>query len=132
MTKLNQPGGPVLIDTDALPSKPVHGGGLRRVIAKTPQGTPLVVQIEIKKGRHMEPHVPDTAYRLMNVIKGTLYWGDGEVVNPAAETPVPQGSMLLVPPGEYHWQAARDEDVVMRVATLMIDALSEGIQAQVK
>src|SRR5262249_9727510 len=53
--------------------------------------------------------------RLIVVLKGTWYMGPGEHFNPAKGGPFPVGSFISPPAGEWHWDGAKDEEVVLKI-----------------
>jgi quercetin dioxygenase-like cupin family protein len=54
--------------------------------------------------------------RLIVVLKGTWYMGTGEHFDPSKAVPMPVGSYIKHPAGEWHWDGAKDEEVVLQVA----------------
>ena len=53
--------------------------------------------------------------RLIVVLKGTWYMGTGEQFDPSKAVPMPVGSFIKHPAGEWHWDGAKDEEVVLQI-----------------
>jgi quercetin dioxygenase-like cupin family protein len=53
--------------------------------------------------------------RLIVVLKGTWYMGTGEHFDPSKAVPMPVGSYIKHPAGEWHWDGAKDEEVVLQI-----------------
>jgi quercetin dioxygenase-like cupin family protein len=53
--------------------------------------------------------------RLVVVLKGTWYMGTGEHFDPSRAIPMPVGSFIKHPAGAWHWDGAKDEEVVLQV-----------------
>jgi quercetin dioxygenase-like cupin family protein len=53
--------------------------------------------------------------RLIVVLKGTWYMGTGERFDPSKAVPMPAGSFIKHPAGEWHWDGAKDEEVVLQI-----------------
>jgi len=65
-----------------------------------------------RQGQFLPPHGAPGPTRLLTVVSGTLSWGDGNKIDPAAERTFGPGSVIIVPAqGGEHWAAARQDDV---------------------
>lgn len=96
------------VDPAALESRIVHETGKLTPLALSAAGSPAVGLLDVAAGDVVPPHATDSGLRLITVVSGTLFWGDGDTVDPAAEIAYPAGSFLLLPAGQMHWVAARD------------------------
>lgn len=101
-----------IIDTAGLPNQAVYETAQLTPLALSQQaGTPAVVLLRVPAGDEVPPHTAETALRLLTVIEGEMSWGDGESIDPEAETIDSPGSVLVLPLGVPHWLAARNGDV---------------------
>jgi hypothetical protein len=64
--------------------------------------------------RCRSPHFHDKE-RLVTVIKGTWYTGEGDVYDPARTIPVKTGGFMLHPAGMHHYDGAKDEEVIVQI-----------------
>jgi|APLow6443716910_1056828.scaffolds.fasta_scaffold390803_2 quercetin dioxygenase-like cupin family protein len=120
------------LDIDQLRHDIVHDGVRRTVLAVDGEGRPLSVLLRIGKGQVLPPHGESGGVRLLTVISGTLSWGDGDKVDPAAERSFGPGSVIVIPArGGMHWAAARRDDVLIQVVAIGTGALSPEANAQV-
>ena len=65
-------------------------------------------------GEMSRPHYHDKD-RLVTVIKGTWYTGEGDVFDPAKTTPVRTGGFMFHPAGFHHWDGAKDQEVIVQI-----------------
>ena len=65
-------------------------------------------------GEMSRPHYHDKD-RLVTVIKGTWYTGEGDVFDPAKTTPIRTGGFMLHPAGYHHWDGAKDQEVIVQI-----------------
>ena len=65
-------------------------------------------------GEMSRPHYHDKD-RLVTVIKGTWYTGEGDVFDPAKTTAVKTGGFMLHPAGFHHWDGAKDAEVIVQI-----------------
>ena len=72
------------------------------------------IRRRFKPGEMSRPHYHDKE-RLVTVIKGTWYTGEGDVFDPAKTTPVKTGGFMLHPAGLHHWDGAKDEEVIVQI-----------------
>lgn len=120
------------LDIDQLRYETVHDVAQRGVIAMDGQGRPRVFLLRIPRGQVLPPHGEGGGVRLLTILSGTLSWGDGDRVDPAAERRFGPGSVIIVPAqGGMHWAAARAQDVLIQVVPLGDGALSPQAAAQV-
>lgn len=120
------------LDIDQLRYDTVHDAAQRGVIAVDDQGRPLTFLLRIAKGQFLPPHGATGPIRLLTVVSGTLSWGDGNQVDPAAERTFGPGSIIVVPArGGEHWAAARHDDVILQAVLVHDGALAPEAAAQV-
>lgn len=117
---------------DGLPGKTVHEVATLTPLALTEEGKPLVVTLHLEQGKTVPPHATQAGLRLLTVLDGTLYWGDGDTADASAEIAYPVGSMLVVKSGDQHWVSARDGDLQLQLVVLSEDALTPPVQEQLK
>lgn len=119
------------LDIDQLRYDTVHDAARRGVIAVDSQGRPLTFLLRIEKDRFLPPHGATGPIRLLTVVSGTLSWGDGNKVDPAAERTFGPGSIIVVPAqGGEHWAAARHDDVILQAVVVHDGALAPEAAAQ--
>ena len=119
------------LDIDQLRYDTVHDAARRGVIAVDSQGRPLTFLLRIEKGQFLPPHGATGPIRLLTVVSGTLSWGDGNKVDPAAERIFGPGSIIIVPArGGEHWAAARHDDVILQAVVVHDGALAPEAAAQ--
>jgi len=119
------------LDIEQLHYETVHDAARRGIIAVDGQGRPLTFLLRIAKGQFLPPHGATGPIRLLTVISGTLSWGDGNKVDPAAERTFGPGSIIVVPAqGGEHWAAARQDDVLLQAVLVHDGALAPEVAAQ--
>lgn len=122
-----------LLDLDRLHYDTVYKAARRAVLAVDGQGQPAVFLLRIARGQFLPPHGAQGPLRLLTVVSGTLSWGDGHVVDPAAERTFEPGSIIVLPAGGgEHWAAARHDDVLLQVVMLREGALAADTDAPVR
>lgn len=121
-----------LLDLGALPGKTVHETATMTPLALTEAGTPLVVTLHLEAGKEVPPHAAQSGLRLLSVLSGTLHWGDGDAIDPAAERLFAPGSILVVKPGEMHWLAARSGDLRLQIVVMRDDAPTPAVKEQLQ
>lgn len=120
------------LDIDKLQYDTVYDVARRGVLALDSQGKPLTLLLRIGKGQFLPPHGASGGIRLLTVVSGTLSWGDGSEVAPAAERSFGPGSVIVVPAqGGEHWAAAREDDVLLQIVIVGDGALAPSAAAQV-
>jgi quercetin dioxygenase-like cupin family protein len=72
------------------------------------------IRRRFKPGEMSRPHYHDKD-RLVTVIKGTWYTGEGDVFDPAKTTPVKTGGFMFHPAGFHHWDGAKDQEVIVQI-----------------
>jgi hypothetical protein len=72
------------------------------------------IRRRFKSGEMSRPHYHDKE-RLVTVIKGTWYTGEGDVYDPAKTTPVKTGGFMLHPAGMHHYDGAKDQEVIVQI-----------------
>jgi quercetin dioxygenase-like cupin family protein len=75
------------------------------------------IRRRFKPGEMSRPHYHDKD-RLVTVIKGTWYTGEGDVFDPAKTTPIKTGGFMWHPAGLHHWDGAKDEEVIVQIIGL--------------
>jgi gentisate 1,2-dioxygenase len=73
-----------------------------------------VIRRRFKPGEMSRPHRHSTD-RLVTVIKGTWWTGEGDVFAPATTIPIKPGGFMLHPAGFHHWDGAKDEEVIVQI-----------------
>jgi len=120
------------LELDQLSYDVVHDAAERGILAVDKDGQPLSFLLRIAKGQFLPPHGATGPIRLLTVVSGTLSWGDGNEVDPAAERSFGPGSVIVIPAqGGEHWAAARTDDVLLQVVVVREGALSPSASAQV-
>lgn len=121
-----------IVDVTKLPGKQVYGAATITPLALTEAGTPSVVLLTVKAGKEVPAHAAEAGLRLITVVSGTLYWGDGDTIDPAKEIAYPAGTFMMLPSGVPHWLAARDGDVVLQLVVLDGETPAPAIVEQMK
>jgi len=122
----------VAVEISALPSRMAYDAAYITPLALGEAGDPMVVLLDLPGGNVVPPHEARNGLRLLTVLSGTLYWGDGEAVDPAQERVFEPGSFLVIRESEPHWLAARDADLRLQLVVVGNDALVPGIQEQMQ
>lgn len=121
-----------LIDTKKLPTKQVHEVAQLTPLVLDAAGKPAVVLLDVAAGDVVPPHTAKSGLRLMTVLSGDLFWGDGSVADPEKETVYPAGSVLTLPAGLDHWLAARNGPIRLQLVVLDDEKPVPGIQEQMQ
>lgn len=72
------------------------------------------IRRRFKPGEMTRPHYHDQA-RLVTVIKGTWYTGEGDVFRPDATIPIKAGGFMYHPKGFHHYDGAKNEEVIVQI-----------------
>lgn len=122
-----------LLDLGQLRYQTVHDAAERSVLAFDSEWRPLTALLRIAKGQFLPPHGAEGGLRVLTVLSGTLSWGDGNKVDPAAEHTFGPGSVIIVPAaGGEHWAAARQDDVLLQVVIVRQGKLAAEAAAQLE
>jgi gentisate 1,2-dioxygenase len=73
-----------------------------------------VIRRRFKPGEMSRPHMHNTD-RLVTVITGTWWTGEGDVFSPEATVPIRAGGFMLHPAGLHHFDGAKDEEVIVQI-----------------
>jgi quercetin dioxygenase-like cupin family protein len=73
-----------------------------------------IIQVRFPPGVMSKPHIHGET-RYATVIKGTWYTGEGEVFDPGKTVPLKPGSFMKHPAGTYHYDGAKDEEVILQL-----------------
>ncbi|AXI46503.1 hypothetical protein C1J03_11025 [Sulfitobacter sp. SK012] len=79
------------------PNQTVYDVATLTQLALDAEGKPSVIQLSLPDGEEIAAHGTDSGLRLITVVTGDLYWGDGDAVDPAAKMIYPTGSVLMLP-----------------------------------
>src|SRR3954451_7095132 len=86
------------------------GSGVQMTVYGDPSKPGLyAIRRRFKPGEMSKPHYHDQN-RLVTVIKGTWYSGEGDTFDPAKTTPMKPGSFMLHPAGLHHYDGAKNEE----------------------
>jgi quercetin dioxygenase-like cupin family protein len=72
------------------------------------------IRRRFKPGEMTHPHYHDQA-RLVTVIKGTWYTGEGDVFRPDKTIPIKAGGFMYHPKGFHHYDGAKDGEVIVQI-----------------
>ncbi len=95
-----------------MPGKFVWGGEAATVTPlQMTDGKPTTVLVQVKPNSPaVKGHkTGDGLVRLAFVVSGTLYYGDGEVVDTSKEKAYRPGDVLVIYPETHHWVATRED-----------------------
>jgi hypothetical protein len=96
-------------------SKPEDLGFSQAIIEGDPAKPGLyIIQVKFPPGVMSKPHIHGET-RYATVIKGTWYTGDGQVFDPSKTVPLKPGSFMKHPAGTYHYDGAKDEEVIVQL-----------------
>ena len=97
--------------------EPAEGSRAVAILGSTREPGPYVVRITFGPGQGTRPHFHDQD-RYITVIKGTWWVAlgpDSETYDPDSMIPRKAGSFLYEPANGYHYDTARDEEVVVQI-----------------
>ena len=119
-TLSGQQSAPALVDASHLRMQPesaeaAFGNEVQVTVFGDPAKPGLyAIRRRFKPGEMSRPHYHDKE-RLVTVIKGTWYTGEGDVFDPARTTAVKTGGFMLHPAGFHHWDGAKDQEVIVQI-----------------
>lgn len=96
--------------------EPGYGGLKIAVLAGDPSKAGLyVIRVKFPPGLMTRPHRhPEDRHAI--VVSGTWYTGEGQTFDPARTVPLKPGSYMKHPADAYHYDGAKDEEVVVQIA----------------
>jgi len=109
-----------LVDRDHRRMQPeaaerAFGSGVQVSIVGDPAKPGIyAIRRRFKPGEMSKPHFHDQD-RLVTVIKGTWWSGEGNVLDPGKTVPMKPGSFMLHPAGLHHFDGAKDEEVIVQI-----------------
>lgn len=121
------------LDISAMPSNLVfEDQGIATPLAMNEKNQPIIVMLTLKAGsKANNAHATsDGRVRFLTVVKGTLYYADGNEVDPTKEVAYPAGSILLIASGTNHWVASHDGDVTFILTAVEKENLAPYVTAQ--
>ena len=95
--------------------EPGYGGLKVAVLAGDPSTAGLyVIRVKFPPGLMTRPHRhPEDRHAI--VVSGTWYTGEGPAFDPARTVPLNPGSYMMHPANAYHYDGAKDEEVVVQI-----------------
>src|SRR5215216_4486179 len=72
------------------------------------------IRRRFKPGEMSRPHYHDQD-RLVTVIKGTWYTGEGDLFDANKTTPIKAGGFMFHPAGLHHFDGAKTEEVIVQI-----------------
>jgi quercetin dioxygenase-like cupin family protein len=116
------------VDLGALKTHALHKGeGQVVFLALSPEGLPVIARILFAKGEIQKPYsVEDGRIRFAIVLKGQIFFGEGNKVDPSAEKRYGEGEILIIPPRAPFWVAARDSGAELLIAIVPGDTKIEA------
>jgi quercetin dioxygenase-like cupin family protein len=91
------------------------GSGVQMVVYGDPAKPGLyAIRRRFKPGEMTRPHYHDQD-RLVTVIKGTWYTGEGDVFRPDKTIPIKTGGFMYHPKGFHHYDGAKNEEVIVQI-----------------
>lgn len=122
------------LDTSVMPGKPVWGSEAAKVtpMGMDSNGAPNVVLLRVAAGSPATAAhaTKDGQLRLAYVLKGTLYYGDGETVDHDAEQAYGPGAVLAIDSGTKHWVSTRESDLEMLLVAMPAGQVAPPVAAQ--
>src|SRR5215208_42733 len=117
---LAQQATPALVDREHRRMQPdaaeaLLGSAVQTTVFGDPSKPGLyAIRRRFKPGEMSKPHYHDQD-RLVTVIKGTWYTGEGDVFDPAKTTAIKTGGFMLHPAGMHHFDGAKDQEVIVQI-----------------
>lgn len=121
-----------VVDLSAMPGVEVYDTATLTPLALSAAGSPAAVLLDLEAGEVVPPHATESGIRLLTVLSGDLFWGDGEAVDPAAKTRHAPGAVLAIPAGADHWLAARNGPLRLMLVVLDDETPVPAIQGQMQ
>jgi quercetin dioxygenase-like cupin family protein len=92
------------------------GLGFKTAIVEGDPAKPglYIIQVKFPPGVMSRPHI-HREDRYATVLKGTWYTGAGEEFAPDKTIPLKPGSFMKHPAGVYHFDGAKDEEVILQL-----------------
>ena len=107
-----------LVDAQRLRMQPeaaLDFPGTTLIVKGDPEKAGLyVIRRRFKSGEMSRPHMHNQD-RLVTVIKGTWWTGEGDVFTPDRTVAVKQGGFMLHPAGLHHYDGAKTEEVIVQI-----------------
>jgi hypothetical protein len=105
-----------LVDADHKRMQPEQGlpEGSVNVFGDPSKPGLYVYRNRFAPGRTSRPHFHDQD-RVVTVIKGTWWTGEGDVFQPDKMVPVKAGGFMFHPAGYHHYDGAKDEEVIVQI-----------------
>lgn len=96
-------------------SKPEDLGFSQAIVEGDPAKPGIyIIQVKFPPGVMSKPHIHGET-RYATVIKGTWWTGEGKVFDPSKTVPLKPGSFMKHPAGTYHYDGAKDEEVILQL-----------------
>jgi hypothetical protein len=110
------------VDQAALATHALHDGqGQVAFLALDPAGLPLVARIVFRDGDEQATYtVDDGRIRFAFVEAGEIAFGEGAVIDRAAERTYGAGEIFVIPPGAPFWVAVREGGADSATLTIAI------------
>lgn len=123
------------LDLAIMPGKDIWNGHAKVTpLSMDAMGKPSTIVIRMEAGIQGDAaHATgDGQVRIATVLSGTMYFADGETVDPAKEVAYGPGSVLLIDSGTPHWLSSHDGEVVVMLTSVPANKFSPMVQAQRK
>jgi len=108
--------GPIFVDPDDLTWSDVASMAPPAKIAViegdlSEEGEPFTFRLRLPAGYRIDPHV-HPAYERVTVLEGTLHFAHGETFDKAATTPLREGAVAIMPPGDPIFGYTEEDTVI--------------------
>lgn len=91
------------------------GNAVQMIVYGDPSKPGLyAIRRRFKPGEMTRPHYHDQD-RLVTVIKGTWYTGEGDRFQPDKAIPIKAGGFMYHPKGFHHYDGAKNEEVIVQI-----------------